>query len=622
LKQYWGFDQFRLNQDKIIQSVLDKKDCLVILPTGGGKSLCYQIPGLCFDGLTLVISPLIALMKDQIDGLTRKRIKAVGLYSGQSKKQQDIILDNAAYDKRIKFLFVSPERLKSKVFLSRVHKMKIALLAVDEAHCISEWGHDFRPEYRQIADIKEILPSVPIIALTATATPEVKEDILSNLQLNKPAVYLGSPVRQNLKYSTLYSESKKEMLHTLVKKIDGSQIIYTNTRKSVMEIQRYFNKANFPCNAFHGGMNKNEREACINAWSTNEIRLIVATKAFGMGIDKSDVRQVLHYNPPGSLEAYVQEAGRAGRDGKSASVTVLYNKGDVAKIKRQLDEIVPEIDYMQSIYKRICQDLNVATGPCDTEFYPFYINEFCAKYNLGKFKVANALKFLHQSEIIYLSEAIRHPSRLRMYEGQTKQLLSNPNLSSKMDQMIRLILRTYEGLFLGTTVIDEKQLSKNLVESKSSVQKALNWLDKKGIASYTPNYEGHTISFMEFRYRSDNIPINMRLYKNKKMRMHNALDSILSYLSTDNCRQILISNYFGFQENDCKVCDNCFRKFQSVDVKNVKHKIYKILSEGPVELEEVLATYDVGHRDSIVSVLKDMLSESEISRKGSVLKLP
>ena len=622
LKRFWGFDEFRMGQDKIIQSVLDQKDCLVIMPTGGGKSLCYQIPGLCMDGLTLVISPLIALMKDQIEGLKKKNIKAVGLYSGQTKSQQDIILDNAVYDKNIKFLFVSPERLKSKLFLGRLEKMKIALIAVDEAHCISEWGHDFRPEYRQIADIKPLLKSaVPIIALTATATHLVKEDILSNLKLENPAIFVTSPVRQNLKYNILYSESKKEMLYRLVKKMTGSQIIYSNTRKSAMEIQRYFQNGNIPCNAFHGGMKKKDRDNVIEAWNKNETKLIVATKAFGMGIDKSDVRQVIHYNPPQSLEAYVQEAGRGGRDGQSASATILYNNGDLARLKRQLEETVPPLEYLKDTYKRICQDLNVATGSCDTEFYPFYINEFCAKHKQGKYKVANALKLLHQSEIIYLSDAIRHPSRLRVFEGPIKQLLSNPNLSIKMNHLIRLILRTYEGLFLASTIVDEKQLSKKLNEPVKSVQKALLWLHEKNIVEYNPNFEGHTISFMEYRYRSSQLPINIGLYENKKLRMQNALDSILEYLSTKDCRQVIISKYFGFLETACESCDNCYSRFESMDNNQIRHKIYQTLQNGPTELEDVLAGYEVGHRKSIINILQGMLADSEISRKGSTLRI-
>ncbi len=621
LKAFWGFDKFRLNQDKIIKSVLDQKDCLVILPTGGGKSICYQIPGLCMDGLTLVISPLIALMKDQIEGLRRKNIKAVGLYSGQTKSQQDIILDNAVYDKTIKFLFVSPERLKSKLFLGRLKKMKIALIAVDEAHCISEWGHDFRPEYRQIADIKPMIPSVPVIALTATATPLVKEDILTNLKLHNPDIFVTSPVRQNLEYNILYTESKKEMLNRLIRHKSGSQIVYSNTRKSAIEIQRYFQNGNIQCRAFHGGMKKKERDDCIDAWNKNEIKLIVATKAFGMGIDKSDVRQVIHYNPPHSLEAYVQEAGRGGRDGRKASATILYNNGDVTRLKRQLEETVPPLDYLKEIYKRICQDLNVATGRCDTEFFPFYINEFCAKHKQGKYKVANALKLLHQSEIIYLSDAIRHPSRLRVFEDPIKQLLSNPNLSIKMNHLIRLILRTYEGLFLASTIIDENQLSQKLNEPIQSIQKALLWLNEKNIAEYSPNFVGHTISFMEYRYRSSQLPINISLYNNKKQRMQNALDSILEYLSTEHCRQVVISRYFGFKETDCNSCDNCHRKTESLDENQIRYKIYQKLQDGPTELQDVLVGYEVGHREIIISVLQEMLKESEISRKGSILKL-
>ena len=451
-------------------------------------------------------------MKDQINGLRRKGIKATGLYSGQYKREQDIILDNAVYDKDMKFLFVSPERLKSPIFKARVVKMPINLIAIDEAHCISEWGHDFRPEYRNIALVKELVQDVPMIALTATATPDVREDIVNNLLLDNPVVFTSSPVRENLSYNILYSESKKEILKQYILQGTGSQIVYSTTRKGVMQIQKNFTEAGIKSMAFHGGMNKKDRDKCIVAWDKNEVKVIVATKAFGMGIDKSDVRQVIHVSPPQSLEAYVQEAGRAGRDGEPAQVIILYNQGDIKRLQRQLAETFPDIDYIKEMYRNICLDYKLATGKCDIEFYPFYVGEFCSKHSLSRYKVFSALKILHQSEILFLSDAITHPSRLQLNEIETKHILSHPNLSPKMAEFIKLLLRNYEGLFLDHTVIDEKLLSIKFNKPISTISKALKWIHDKKIGEYKSNFEGHTISFMEYRHRSSELPIKMELY--------------------------------------------------------------------------------------------------------------
>lgn len=591
-----------------------------MLPTGAGKSMCYQIPGLYLDGMTLVISPLIALMKDQITGLKEKGIKAAGLYSGQSRREQDIILDNAVYGDQ-KFLFVSPERLKTRIFKERFIKMHVSLVAVDEAHCISEWGHDFRPEYRMISELRELKNGVPILALTATATKTVVADLVENLKFENHNQFISSPTRTNLSYNTLYTEAKKETLSSLVTSREGGKIIYVNTRKNTKELARHLTAKGINCKAYHGGMQRKERDACMVAWNNNSIRVIIATKAFGMGIDKADVRIVIHYQPPQSLEAYVQEAGRAGRDGEYAEAIIMYNKGDFNKLEKLIDESFPSLDYLKQTYQQLCQYLKVASGPCETEFYPFFLDEFAKKYSHGKLKLFNALKLLHRFECIYLSDAILHPSKLRLKESNTKHILSNPKLSTKMAEFVKLLLRNYEGLFLDYTVIDEKTVSTKFQEPISKVKAALSWLEKNGVGEYKPAFEGHTISFMEYRYKSDEIPIDLGSYNFNKKRMVDSIDSLKAYIKEENCRQRYISDYFGFQDGNCEICDNCEGFNSQSHQREIQNKVIEFLSNSQPTINQLYSNFKIGQRKSIQSILSEMESENEISIVNSKILL-
>ncbi len=620
LEKYWGYTGFRYSQEAIITNILSGLDVIGVLPTGAGKSLCYQVPGMCLPGLTLVISPLIALMKDQIHSLKARKIKASGLFSGQYRREQDIILDNAVYGDQ-KFLFVSPERLKTEIFIERVKKMNVSLIAVDEAHCISEWGHDFRPEYRRIAEIRQLLPEVTMIALTATATVEVIEDIVENLELRDPERYIHSPVRKNLSYNVLNTEAKKEYLAQYIKNTKGSKIIYVNTRKQSKEIERLIKERGINCKAFHGGMNQKERETIISAWNANEVKVMVATKAFGMGIDKPDVRLVLHHSPPQTLESYVQEAGRAGRDGNTAHSITLYNRGDLAKLHKKIEETYPSIDFLKEIYKKVCQYLKVAQGPCQTEFYPFYLEKFCQNYELPKFKTFNALKNLHKFEIVYLSEAILHPSRLRLRENNVKVLLSNPNLSPKMKAFIQVLLRSYEGLFLDYTVIDEHTISRKNNLQKNQIISALQWLQKRAVADYLPSYQGHTISFREYRYNSEEIPVNQDLYKRRKAALVESIKSMENFLQTSKCRQLEIASYFGFEEEDCRVCDNCTHRYEAPSQTTIMQRITEHLSAKELSLIEIYSKFPIGIRADIKEALTHMEAEREIALQSGKLKL-
>ena len=612
LHKYWGYEAFRPGQLEIISAILSGFDTLAVLPTGAGKSLCYQIPGLYLEGITIVVSPLIALMKDQISSLKIRNIKASGLFSGQSYREQDIILDNAVYGDQ-KFLFVSPERLKSKLFQERLKKMQVALIAIDEAHCISEWGHDFRPEYRKIADIKEVCPDVPFIAVTATATPDVIVDIEANLGMRNTKKFVHSPLRSNLSYNCLYTEAKKDYLYHFLKNTPESKIVYVNTRKQSKELERHLLAKGLHCRAFHGGMERKEREKCIEEWNKNTTRIIIATKAFGMGIDKSDVRLVLHYNPPQTIESYVQEAGRAGRDGEVAQSIIFYNKGDGAMMKKTIEESFPEIEYLKETYKNLCQDLNVASGPCQTEFYPFYVAAFSKKFSERKFKVFNAVKLLHQFEIIFLSEAILHPSRFKFHENRTKALLSNPKLTPKMGEFIKQVLRNYEGLFLEFTVIDEHNISKKFDTSTKKVKEALNWLHNNRIAEYKPAFMGHTISFKEYRYPSNKLPIDEKVYLERKGAMLKSIESLQEFMTLDKCRQVYIAEFFGFPEADCRICDNCIAKYEVQNIDLTANEILDVLNTGPKTIIELFAHFDIGKREEVTEGIKMLEDENEIT---------
>jgi ATP-dependent DNA helicase RecQ len=620
LKKYWGYDLFRSTQQEIITKVAQGHNCLGVMPTGAGKSICYQVPGLLHEGVTLVISPLIALMKDQISGLKNKGIKAVGIYSGQTKRTQDILLDNAIYGE-VKFLFVSPERLRTHIFRERFRKMNVSFVAVDEAHCISEWGHDFRPEYRMIADLREIHPELAFLALTATATKSVVDDICDNLNIQPEQALISSPIRTNLSYAVVRVDSKKELIASLVKGQQGCTIIYVNTRKATKEIERYLKERGTPSMAYHGGMSKKDRDKVSEAWTKGATRVIVATKAFGMGIDKADVRRVIHYNVPQSLEAYVQEAGRAGRDGHSAEAILLYNPADFQKFDKLINESFPSIEYIRDIYSKVSQHLKVAAGPTDLEFYPFYIADFCNKNNLKKNVVANTLKSLHQAEVLFLSEAILHPSQLHLKEGECKALLRNPRLSPKMQEFVKLLLRTYEGLFMDFAVIDEFHLAKKFQVDQKKIVAALQWLQKKDIAVYRPTYEGHTISFNAYRYRKEDMPIDEKAYAERKKRMTSSIDAILDYIKKDVCRQQQIAAYFSFKEEPCQGCDICIEANQNISKYEIKTKIEDVLINEPLTLLEVYGKFKMGERKAVEDVLADMEAERELNITGNKLEL-
>ena len=621
LHSHWGFSDFREGQEEIILNVCKGKDSLAVLATGSGKSICYQIPGLYMNRLTLVVSPLIALMQDQVNGLTKRGIKAKALYSGQSYSEQDIILDNAIYG-HTQFLMVSPERLNTRLFKDRLDKLNIGLIAIDEAHCISEWGHDFRPEYRKISELRQHLKNVPIIALTATATNQVREDILHNLKMEDAKVFLQSPVRKNLSYFTYYTENKKEAVLNLLKKDDKTQLVYVSTRKASIDLTRYFSQGGHSAVAYHGGMLKKTKQKNAEDWFSNSKNTIVATKAFGMGIDKADVRKVIHFQLPDSLEAYVQESGRAGRDGKDAMAIIVCNDDDLHRHMDAVENYFPDEKFIISVYLKLCQYYDLATGAAVDEFLDFDMNTFIKEMDLPRFKTQNALKLLHKCELIFLSDPVLHPSTLFLKEYDVKFLMRNPRIAPRMKEFIKLVLRSYEGLFLGLTKIDEIFLAKKFEVKVDKTREALRWIDKEGLGQYKEQFDGYSIGFKGYRLKNEEIILDKHVYQNQKERFKRGIISIQQYILSKDCRQKYIAEYFGFNNvNKCRICDNCKKELNALTSSDsLKEKLFLILSQAPISLQNLLFNFGLEQHDQVVKLLQYYESEKDIIITGDMIQ--
>ena len=617
LKQYWNYSEFRDGQLDVIKSIHSGRDTLAVLPTGAGKSICYQVPGLMMDGIAIVISPLIALMKDQIQGLTKRGIKAAGVMTGQTTKQQDIILDNAAYGE-LKFLFISPERLQSRLFRHRLMKYKVSMLVVDEAHCISEWGHDFRPEYRMIHEVMGQVDKVPYLALTATATAKVQDDIKQSLGMKDPLTFLHSPIRHNISYQVHESENKPLLIRQLLKSnSSGCAIIYVNSRKLTTQLQRYLSKHNIEASAFHGGMMMKDRNRIIKEWESGEVKVMISTKAFGMGIDKSDVRIVIHYNIPESLEAYVQEAGRAGRDGAMSEAVMIANESDTLKISKRLDDVFPSVDFIKKVYTYLGVYYKVAAGETNHEDIVYQHQDFCEKYKIPKFKTINALKLLHGSGLIKLSESLKNPSTLYLDEYNIKRLIREERTSLSTKNFIRIILRTYEGILFASTTIEEELIAKRADISKEKVVKGLTWLHRNDYGKYIPSHEGSLIGFINYRYKESEIKINESIYRGMNQRYRNSIDSILKYVETRHCRQKIIAEYFDAEHlSDCGICDNCTMKINH-DTGHVKEQVANYIKLNINDIDDIVSCFKNQDRKEVLRVLTLMESEGPYSIKAN-----
>jgi ATP-dependent DNA helicase RecQ len=559
LKHFWGYDAFRPLQEDIVDDAINGRDVLALLPTGGGKSVCFQVPGLAREGLTIVVSPLIALMQDQVQNLIKNGIKAKALTGAMSYRELDVTLDNArfgGYD----FLYTSPERLKSNLFIERFKRMKVGLIVVDEAHCISEWGHDFRPSFLDISKLREYQPEVPVLALTATATQKVKEDIVQYLKLRNVVIHEAPFSRPNLSYNVHHTENKLlDIVKYCRKHTAEVGIVYCSTRKAVKEIAKKLVANQISCDIYHGGMNANERSQSLNRWMNEEVKVMVATNAFGMGIDKPNVRYVLHFEVPGSPEAYFQEAGRAGRDGQEAISVCFYEQSDGPFLIQQVERKFPEKEKVVAIYRTICNYLRLAIGSGLNEVFPIDLKVFCKKYNLDYSDVYYALKLLEMNGSIALSEGVLHPTNVK-FVVNNRELYNFQVRNEKFHPLTTMLLRSYPGIFDAYQVIHESEICKRLKIGSHELQVQLESLQKLGVIDFNWRSELPTITFTQARLPDDYLSFHAAIYQHRKENALHKAQSMVDFCENDLCRSAQLIAYFGQESKDCGKCDACRKK--------------------------------------------------------------
>ena len=602
LKQYWGYDQFRPLQEDIIQSVLDGSDTLALLPTGGGKSICFQVPALAKEGICLVISPLIALMKDQVENLKKRGIKAEAIYSGMNNHDMDRILGNAIYDSDFKFMYISPERLKTDTFRVNLQKMKISLIAVDEAHCISQWGYDFRPPYLEIAEIRKFFPDIPVLALTATATPEVVDDIQEKLQFSKKNVFQKSFKRDNLTYFVTQEENKMGRLLKLIEKNPGTGIVYARNRRRTKEIAEYLQHFKITADYYHAGLDTETRDKKQLAWMTGETQVIVATNAFGMGIDKPDVRWVVHLDIPDTLEAYFQEAGRGGRDLKPSIAVMLFDNNDVKELKTNFQLAFPPISVIKNIYKTLCEHYQIPLGDGENKITPFDPDELCKKIKLRPVELINALSFLEKTGVLMLSEEVKKQSALHFIADEELLRIFYKNNYEKQE-FVKLLLRSYGGLFSNFIKISEEEIARRAKMEVAEVERLLVELAQKNILHYTQRSNKPHILFLQNRVPENYLYFKDEIYKKRKEVAKKRLESVLNFVeNTQTCRSQFLLTYFGEKKSvPCENCDVC-RKLHSI---KMKHKEKETIEK------EIAKYIHLSHKE-IIQFLSEKFPEKKI----------
>mgnify|MGYP001592200255 FL=1 len=557
LEHYWNFSEFKPQQEAIIEAVLANEDCIALLPTGGGKSICFQIPAMIRNGICIVVSPLIALMHDQVNNLKLKGIKAMALTSGISYNDLDRMLDNCVFG-NYKFLYLSPERLQQDLVQQRIKQMNVNLIAVDEAHCISQWGHDFRPAYRDIKLLRKIHPSVNIIGLTASATFKVVEDISDQLECISPKIFKTSFQRSNLAYLSLECNDKLKMTVQVLKKYSETSIIYVRNRKSTLEISRYLNKIGISSSYYHGGMSIKEKKTQFNQWVSNSNQVMVATNAFGMGIDKSNVQTVIHHNLPESLESYYQEAGRAGRNGEKAYAVILSNNSDqIISEKEQLNSL-PNIDFLKKVYKRICNYFQISYGEGVDSVHNFNFKSFCRFYNFPTVLTYNALKILDRTSIISLEEKLRNSVFVKV-------LINNNVLFNYLEKypkqalVIKVILRSHEGVFDHTTEISVQEIINKTKLSEKKVIELLTKLNHASIIQFEYSKTDAKITFIEPREDDKTINRISKIIKQQQVLKRKQINSVLNYIKNDGiCKsQKLLSYFEEINSSLCGICSSC-----------------------------------------------------------------
>lgn len=623
LRHYWGYAQFRPLQQDIIEYVLQGKDALALLPTGGGKSICFQVPALAMEGVCIVISPLIALMKDQVENLKKRGITAEAVYTGLSQRETELIFE-AAVNARIKFLYVSPERCRNEMFLAHLQRIKVCLIAVDEAHCVSQWGYDFRPPYLQIADLRERLPRVPLLALTATATPDVVTDIQEKLRIHPRKVFQKSFVRDNLTYYVIHDEDKMGRIERILKKVSGSGIIYVRRRKKTVDIAGRLRQKGISASYYHGGLPNDQRNERQKEWIENKTRIMVATNAFGMGIDKPDVRFVIHLDLPDTLEAYFQEAGRAGRDEKRAFALLIYHSSDKTEVLRNLATSYPDMAFIRRVYEAVGNYLEVAPGSGYGHTFDFEITEFARSYKFPLAQTFSALSFLEKDGFFRISDQARQSGRVHIttdYRTLYRHSVEYPRLGP----VIQILLRSYGGrLFSDYVSINEKEMANRLNLSCKQVCQTLDALCRMDLIAYEPAPKGGTLTFLTERREKGPAFLQPAVYAERKQNAVRKLDAVLGYAEEDGlCRNRYLLQYFGeHNSKDCGTCDVCLsKKTRPVAEKRLRELIgiiKKNLHDSEIDFASLEKLFPQESENTIKELWNYLIKEEYLKPAGSV----
>ena len=626
LKDYWGYDNFRGIQEDIIQSIGSGHDTLGLMPTGGGKSITFQVPAMAKDGLCIVITPLIALMKDQVRNLRDRGIKAIAIYSGMTREEIIIALENCIFG-NYKFLYISPERLDTEIFRIKLRSMKVSMITVDESHCISQWGYDFRPAYLKISEIRNLLPDVPVLALTATATPEVVKDIQQRLAFKEENVFRMSFERKNLAYIVRRTESKQEELLHILKHVEGSAIVYAHNRKRTKEYAQLLNEKGITATFYHAGLSNDTKDQRQKSWVKGETRVMVATNAFGMGIDKPDVRLVVHVDTPDSPEAYFQEAGRGGRDGKKAYAVLLYSKSDRATLKKRIADTFPEKDYIRTVYEHLNYYYQMAMGDglgCTREFN---IDEFCRNFKHFPIQVDSALKILTRAGYLEYTDEQDNNSRL-MFTLTKEELYRIHETSPETEKLINIILRSYTGVFTEYAYINEETLSLRSGMTRQQVYDTLISLTRRRILHYIPGKKTPYIIYTRERQEADRLVFTKEVYEDRKKSFIHRIEAMTEYAETDDkCRSRMLLLYFGEKnEHNCGQCDVCLSSHSSGIRQGMFNEISRAIEEAlkdkkmtTSELMEHISSYE---KENVAKALSYLLSEEIIYQKNGRLSQP
>ena len=626
LKQYWGYDRFRGIQEDIIDSISKNKDTLGLMPTGGGKSITFQVPALAKEGMCLVITPLIALMKDQVQNLKKRGIKALAIYSGMSRQDIIITLENCIFG-NYKFLYISPERLDTELFRTKLRKMHISMITVDESHCISQWGYDFRPAYLKIAEIRELLPDVPVLALTATATPEVVKDIQARLHFRHKNVFRMSFERNNLAYIVRKTENKTAELLHILRSMPGSAIIYARNRRRTKEITELLNNEHITADFYHAGLDDATKDIRQHRWQSGESRVMVATNAFGMGIDKPDVRIVIHMDLPDSIEAYFQEAGRAGRDGQKAYAVILYAKSDKTTLHKRILDTFPEKEYIRDVYEHLQYYYQMAMGDGLDCVREFNIEDFCRKFKYFPVPVDSALRILTQAGYLEYTAEQDSTSRI-LFTIRRDELYRLREMGEDMDRLIQAVLRSYTGVFTDYTYINEASLAICTGLTRRQIYEMLVHLAKLRIVSYIPHKKTPYIIYTRERVEAQRIHISPEVYEHRKARYETRINAMLDYVTNDTvCRSRMLLDYFGERnEHNCGQCDTCISlrskpgASEQPDRKTLCAKVCGILSRESLTPADLLKQLPMD-KELLTEILHRLLDEGKIIAVDGILQI-